>query len=366
MGYQILHTPYLLYETVELLYKYTNGISFRSLLFPRLEADCCEDRERVMRQAEVLQTVIEAVCRWQEPHDPLLLKYFGRIDLKGNQDGTCLARLMTFSFLSLEETDFQKSVELIRANWHHLQRQGAWIENFSIMGLEFNRETPASGDLLDQICALELPAKVQLDLYRTLRDFDLSLDELSGLMEPVARRLADQLPRIEAILSERAGYWESASVTPVQYAEDTAGTKLVLRPEEQTKVAFLAMNHNFLLFRQADLSPDQNYLYIGFGAGVSSRQRDQVVNYEMMSLALKALSDKKRLEILGRLSRERVYSQELAQVMNMDPSNMSRSLALLCNHGFLQQEKEGQRNFYRTDSNAVRRFLRQLERVLLE
>ncbi|MFR0734009.1 MAG: ArsR/SmtB family transcription factor [Oscillospiraceae bacterium] len=77
------------------------------------------------------------------------------------------------------------------------------------------------------------------------------------------------------------------------------------------------------------------------------------------------MSDKKRLEILGRLSKERAYSLELAKAMGVDPSNMSRNLALLCSYGFLKQEQEAQKNYYQTDHEAVRHFLRQLERVLL-
>ena len=109
-----------------------------------------------------------------------------------------------------------------------------------------------------------------------------------------------------------------------------------------------------------------SYPYLGNGANVERRRRDQNMTYEMFSQALKALSDKKRLEILGRLCKGRAYSLELSEAVGMDPSNMSRSLTLLCSYGFLRQKKEGQKNYYEADREALVHFLRQLESVLLD
>ena len=52
--------------------------------------------------------------------------------------------------------------------------------------------------------------------------------------------------------------------------------------------------------------------------------------------------------------------------MHIDPSNMSRSLSQLCSFGFLKQRKEGQKIFYETDKAALRHFLQQLERFILD
>ena len=177
--------------------------------------------------------------------------------------------------------------------------------------------------------------------------------------------MEETLHRAHWILDQRVEYWQNSPVPLLDYLSDTMGQTLTVGEHEHTVVAIFVMNYNFLLYKKSDLLENESYLYLGCGVSVKSQRRDQNMTYEMLGLSLKALSDKKRLEILGRLSKERAYSLELAKAMGVDPSNMSRNLALLCSYGFLKQEQEAQKNYYQTDHKAVRHFLRQLERVLL-
>ena len=365
MGIEIIRSPYLLYETVELLYKFVNGISFRSLLSMRLAADSAEEGEWTVRLAEQLQEILKETCRGLDPSTPALRRFFARVETNDRQEGTCLARFLTFSFFTLKEPDFWKNVEQIRSNWWHLHEKGAWIQDYSIVGLQFSVEEGSPGDLLEQICALELPPEFQLNLCRALRNFDRTLDELAELIWPVAQRLEETIRKADWLLDEKVTYWRSSPVSPLDYVSGIVGQPVPDSDGEQTTVAIFTMSHNFLLFRESDLDAHRNYLYIGCGASVKSQRRDQSLTYEMLSFSLKALSDKKRLEVLGRLSKGRAYSQELAESMGVDPSNMSRNLSLLTSYGFLRQEREGQKNYYQTDQEAVRHFLRQLELALL-
>ncbi|MFR1561862.1 MAG: ArsR/SmtB family transcription factor [Oscillospiraceae bacterium] len=365
MDYAFIRKPYILFETVEMLYRFVNGISFRSLLSLRLAAEDTAEGDRMVRQVEQLQEILEETCRGLDPQSPALRRFFARVDTSDKQEGTCLARLLTFSFFTLKETDFWKNVEEIRTNWRYLQEKGAWIQSYSIMSLEFSFGEDCPGDFLDQVCALELPPEFQLNLCRALRSFDKSLDELANLIYPIAQRLEETLHRAHWILDQRVEYWQNSPVPLLDYLSDTMGQTLTVGEHEHTVVAIFVMNYNFLLYKKSDLLENESYLYLGCGVSVKSQRRDQNMTYEMLGLSLKALSDKKRLEILGRLSKERAYSLELAKAMGVDPSNMSRNLALLCSYGFLKQEQEAQKNYYQTDHEAVRHFLRQLERVLL-
>ncbi len=366
MNYTLNCNTYILFETIEVLYRFVNKISYRSLLSLRLASEDKSEGDRMVEQVEQLQEILEETCRGLDPQDPILRRFFARVDTRDKQEGTCLARLLTFSFFSLKEAEFWKNVEEIRTNWQFLQKNGAWVQNYYIMGLEFSYGEGCPGDLLDQVCALELPPEFQLNLCRALRSFDQSLDELANLIYPVAQRLEETLQQTSWILDEPVTYWQNSPVTPLDYLADTLGQSLTIREDEHTVVAIFVMNYNFVLYKQSDIMAHESYLYLGCGISVKRQRRSQSLTYEMLSLSLKALSDKKRLEILGRLSKERAYSLELAEAMGVDPSNMSRNLALLCSYGFLKQEREGQKNYYHTDHEAVRHFLRQVERVLLK
>ena len=366
MKYQIVRDHYLLYETIELLYKFTNGISFRSMLSLQMVADGTVDSERAIRQAEELQSILEETCQGLSPQDPVLRKFFGKVATGDQQEGTCLARLLVFSFFTLKEPDFWKNIQEIRKNWWYLQQKGAWIQNFSIMGLDFTFGGCCPGDIFEQVCALDLPPQFQITLCKALRNFDQTLQELANLLSPVAQRLEISIRKLDWLLEEKVEYWENASISPLEYIENAVEQKLFEQENELTTVAIFLMNYNFLMYKKSDMEENRSCVYLGNGASVERRRRDRNMTYEMFSQVLKALSDKKRLEILGRLCKGRAYSLELSEAVGMDPSNMSRSLTLLSSYGFLHQKKEGQKNYYEADREALVHFLRQLESVLLE
>lgn len=362
MAYQIAPRPYILYETVAMLFKFVNGISCRSSLSLNLRSP--KQTEWEVSQADALQQVLENSCRGLSPSDPALQRFFGSVHTPGLQEETCLAYLMVYSFLTLKKEDFRENVEAIRRNWQILREKGAWIESCTSMSLEFCCSSPAPGDLLDQICMLDLPAEFQLTLCRCLNHFDQALDELASLLEPVALRLQQALDQAAWIYEDRAKYW--CSTSPLDYLSATVGRDVFPDPREEVTVAIFLMSRNLLMLKKSESDPLHSYLYIGYGASIKSQRRDPQLTCDMMSQALKTFSDKKRLEILCRLSRGQAYSYELAESMHIDPSNMSRSLSQLCSFGFLKQRKEGQKIYYETDKAALRHFLQQLERFILD
>ena len=366
MQFQIVREHYLLYEAIELLYRFVNGISYRSILSMQIAAEGAMASEHVIRQAEELQSILEETCQGLSAQDPRLRRFFGRVATGDKQEGTCLARLMVFSFFTLKNPDFWENIREIRKNWWHLQQKGAWIQGYHMMGLDFTFGGNCPGDFFEQVCALNLPAEFQINLCKALRNFDESLDELANLIAPVAESLKNTTQKLDWLVDERVAYWENSQISPLDYLENAVERKLFDREKDRTIVAIFAMNHNFLMFKQSDMEENQSYLYLGSGASVERRRRDQNMTYEMLSQTLKALSDKKRLEILGRLCKGRAYSLELSEAVGMDPSNMSRSLTLLCSYGFLRQKKEGQKNYYEADRESLVNFLRRLEAVLLD
>ena len=366
MQFQIVRDHYLLYETIELLYRFVNGFSYRSILSMQMATDGSMESDRAVRLVEELQSILEESCQGLSPQDPRLRRFFAKVATGDKQEGTCLARLLVFSFFTLKKPDFWENIEEIRKNWWYLQQKGAWIQNYNIMGLDFTFGGCCPGDFFEQVCALQLPPAFQITLCKALRNFDESLDELAELIAPVAERLKMTIRKLDWLLEEKVEYWEKSGVSPLEYIEKSVEQKLFDREEERTTVAIFVTNHNFLMYKKSDMEENRSYVYLGNGANVDRRKRDQNMTYEMLSMALKALSDKKRLEILGRLCKGRAYSLELSEAVGMDPSNMSRSLTLLCSYGFLHQKKEGQKNYYEADREALVHFLRQLESVLLD
>ena len=117
-------------------------------------------------------------------------------------------------------------------------------------------------------------------------------------------------------------------------------------------------------FTAEALTPDRlsepeagDLLILGSGATAGSHLRQQSSILDGLSSILKAISDRRRLEILCRLSHGRSYCYELAEAMGIDASNMSRHLAQLNQYGLLHQEREHMINYYETNKDALLDFL---------
>ncbi len=364
MKMEIVRGPFILLETVEMLYKFVNGISFRSILTQRRPGAEPEADDRMVRRLEQLQAIMEETCQDLDPQDQNLQYFFGSVETGEKDQTVCLARFMTSSFCFLEHTDLDESIRHIRRSWHDLQSRGAWINRYSSIRLRFSQDEGSPGDLLDQICALRLPAGFQLELYQSLRRFDQCLDELVTLIRPVAERLSRTIHQADWILDDLEAYWRYSEETPLQFLIRLFGSEVVQVDGRKTTIAISLMNSNMVIYEMAGDDDLENYIYMGCNVNTGSTLRSRESSFESVSAVLKALSDKKRLEILSRLNKERSYCHELSETMNADQGNMSRNLAILYNYGFLRMEREAQRNYYHTDLEAIRTFLRQVEELL--
>ena len=369
MGYEMVRGPFMLYETVAMLYKYVNGITFASVLSRMKLKQGAHTTKALARRLNRLQMIMEDVCSGLDPKDALLQRYFGRTVSGGEE--TCLASLLTESFGPPSSMGLLEDMERIGQAWQKYQSSGAWIRNDSPNALSFSNEMGSPGDLFAQITALELPPELKLNLYGVLRNFDASQRELTALMLPLAQRLEEHYRQEIWLLEETAAYWEEIfdKKHPIAFLRAHIDNALLENAVSETKVGILLMDcshiHYWLRSNPDDIA-DQDFICIGCGINSASITRRQSADLETVGEILKAMGDKRRLEVLRRLSKDRMYLHELAEVMDMDPGSMSRILATLHNHGFLRQERQALRNYYQTDRETIHGFLELVETLIFE
>jgi hypothetical protein len=109
------------------------------------------------------------------------------------------------------------------------------------------------------------------------------------------------------------------------------------------------------------LALDYNILYIGCAIPANGLPRSRGGDVEAVGNMLKCIADKKRLEILRRLSVESSYGLELAEKMGVDSGHMSRILSQMHGYGFLREDKDRLRVYYQTDREAIHNFLKLVE-----
>ena len=368
MGYEIVHGPFLLMETVAMLHKYVNGIAYQSAISRQRFFMSKEDYLAQSRKMSRLQSITEALCSDLDIEEPRLRHYFA---CAGEEpDSVCLAQLMTHPFCTLEKPDLHENAREICGIWKSLQDRGYWLtsRNGENMVFAFTNDSGCPGDLFMQIKAMRFPGDFQMKMYECFRDFERSMAELVTLIEPLAHKLAEHLTRETALFADSERYWDSFfRKTSLEHFVNTFASPAFLeKMSRHTKVAVLMMDSD-LLTAVAALSPlalAHNILYIGSAIPANGLPRSRGGDVETVGNMLKCIGDKKRLEILRRLSSEPSYGLELAEIMGMDSGHMSRILSQMHSYGFLREDKDRLRVYYQTDREAIHKFLEMVESTI--
>lgn len=369
MGYEVVRGPFLLMETVAMLHKYVNGISFQSAISRQRFFMGSADYQAHSTRMSRLQEMMERICTGLDTSGSRLRHYFACAG--EDPESVCLAQLMTHPFCTLRHPDLRENAAEICRIWQDLQRRGYWLtsRNGENMVFAITNDPGCPGDLFMQIKAMRFPGAFQMEMYECFRDFERSMAELVELIEPYARALEEILIREGELFRQVECYWDNTfRKTGVEafvatFTNETFLTKM----SENTRVAVLLMDSNLLtaVAARSHLELEYNILYIGSAIPANGLPRSRGGDVEAVGNMLKCIGDKKRLEILRRLNIQPSFGLELAEVMGVDSGHMSRILSQMHGYGFLREEKNRQRVYYRTDPEAVRNFLEMVENTIL-
>lgn len=369
MGYEIVRGPFLLMETVAMLHKYVNGVSFRSAISRQRFFMGDMDYQAQSSKMNRLQAIMEELCSTLDTKDPRLLHYFACAG--EDPESVCLAQLMTHPFCTLQSPGLQENAREICAIWQDLQDRGYWLtsRNGENMVFAFTNDPGCPGDLFMQIKAMHFPGDFQMKMYECFRDFERSMAELVVLIEPYARALENVLNREPSLYRDAEQYWDDTfSTDGVKKFVSTFTNEIFLsKMSVHTRVAVLLMDSDLLtaVAAHSPLDLDYNILYIGCAIPANGLPRNRGGDVETVGNMLKCIGDKKRLEILRRLSAGPSYGLELAEIMGMDSGHMSRILSQMHSFGFLREDKDRLRVYYRTDPDAIHNFLEMVEDTIL-
>lgn len=373
MEFEMIREPFILQETVEILYRFVNGISCRPMMNPKRLADANSESSVYLQIVEQLQDILEQTCQGLDREDPGLQRFFRKGGALSGEDDVCLARFMTRSFASLTCHGFEQEVQELHEAWHRFLESDAWISgyySYDVATFCFSTDAGCPGDLFKQIRALELPGDFRMELYDALRDFDQSLDELADLMRPAALRLEQVIHQADWILDHVNDYWSQMPISPLDWFLGQMAPQDVSRMAEKTKIVVMLIRCHLVAPHLPepvafwDGQERCNRFYLGCSISAKSEPRDADSEMEFVSTTLRVISDRRRLEILRKLSAENFYGMELAESIGINQGNLSRSLALLHNCGFIRQKRNSKRTYYQADYMAFHNFLQQVERVV--
>ena len=369
MGYEVVRGPYVLMETVAMLHKYVNGISFQSAISRQRFFMGSTDYQARSERMNRLQEMMERICAGMDVREPRLRHYFAGAGEA--PENVCLAQLMTHPFCTLRHRDLRENAAEICSIWQDLQRRGYWLtsRNGENMVFAFTNDPGCPGDLFMQIKAMRFPAAFQMEMYECFRDFERSMAELVELIEPYAQALERTLEQEAELFRQTERYWDDVfcRTGAERFVASFANDAFMAKMSENTRVAVLMMDSDLLtaVAAHSPLGLDYNILYIGSAIPANGLPRSRGGDVETVGNMLKCIGDRKRLEILRRLNVQPSFGLELAEIMGVDSGHMSRILSQMHGYGFLREEKDRQRVYYRTDREAIHNFLEIVEDTIL-
>ena len=369
MEYEIIREPFLFMETMDLLYKHVNRISFASL-WVRNHEPSGTDREKMMGQRlELLQNIMDEVCVNLDGSTPALRYFFEETNKEPSNSQIFLAKYMISAFMDFRRPGFDETIRDILLEWQTMREKGAWLYADGDAGLQYTTMPGSPGNLFEQIYVLNLPAEFRLNLYGALHNFPETLQKLENLMRPVADKLQQVLARYNMDVGKMAEYWVNTRLEPLEFLKYAMGEESIAGAGNRLRLGISLINVNRITYNM-EYGPgrtrDYSYMYIGCGISVASQRREHYVALDEMSTILRGLSERKRLEVLRQLAKKRLYGLELAEIMNMDRGNLSRLLSVLHEQGFLHQEKENQRTYYRADREGMQKFFDRVVSILFD
>lgn len=364
MSYQIVEQVFMLQETISMLYKYVNGITFPELLQQwKLATEENKDDPRIHRLNR-LQQIMEQVCAGLDPQNPELRHFFGHVECGCEE--VCLAQILTDSFCTLENPGFRAQVEEILSIWKSIQARGCWIQPSSMANLNFSDGPGSPGDLGKQLSAMNYSPKFRKTLKSALEHFEENLYRIAELTEPLSCRLEEAYRNEPQLFAGLAQFWQERfqQSDPLDLLTSLGTEEEKWGAGEETWVSLSLMNTNAVIVHMMGASAfplTHNCMTIGSAITSTSRAKKRGTDLDSVYTILKCLCDRNRLEILHRLSHDRSYCRALADTTGIDPGNLSRSLSMLYSYGFLRQERGTWRTYYETDRAAIHEFLMRVE-----
>ena len=127
----------------------------------------------------------------------------------------------------------------------------------------------------------------------------------------------------------------------------------------------IMMHSNVLCAQEFGEEEHTNILYGVFVDEFTRSDRTGKTDLESISNLLRALDDKKRLQILVALRERPLYGQELAVVTELSPGTVSHHMSELVGTGLVTIEKQGVKLLYSISESRIRELTAMLEKSFL-
>lgn len=347
MEIEVTRQPCDLYEAVELLRAFVNQVPLEKVSG---EGEYCiptKDMEKLMEQA----------CKGIKPDDPQILRFFRKRPILGDEEQwTCLASCMVYSFMEPDGEPYEVQMERMCATWERMRRRSYCIQGINFLAPDFEGESEgAPPSLAAELKKLPIEEEFFLDLLETFSDYAYQMEQLRQLLAPVIPRLSRLLkPYVKKAAPLEEAWRNLFRERSLEEFVENRGGMTTTQPFRQARFTLRYLDPKRAPGR---IHVEKGILWMLMGVGVRvddrlSRKEDILSRQELEAFRL--LGGKGAAQLIQALTHEELPMQELASRLGQNPGTVFRGLNSLANAELLIKEMRDGRYYYRANMEYIR------------
>ncbi len=348
--------PHMLYETVELLYAYVNGIPARALT---QSGPYC-------LPVDAVQNMLDQACADVSRDDPAMQYYFGKYLLSQEPErATCIARNLAYNIMDVSTGAIAGDCQQLRRSRERQlcnQERCMAIDEYRLLYME-------SGDggfvpLAQDIAKLGLGPEYSQMLLEQFSGFDRAIARLETLLTPVAAKLQPLLQPWVEQAQPLAAAWQDYYQKP-DFAEKWK--KRVRYSEEARPLKAVRVQLRYLHPKAGPGSlyewEQAAFFHTGVAVPVERREAESFESWEFQALRL--LGSEARMRMLRAMLDKPMSARGLSQMLDLHLGVVGRDIGNLFNAKLLTIEVVDGHGRYRTNRESLAilaKHLNQLEK----
>lgn len=208
----------------------------------------------------------------------------------------------------------------------------------------------------------ELPADEKWKLIELYCDFDRIFEEVREIVRKAVDIVTENIEIVSPMLERFNLLYESSPLKPRQYFEHEYG------------ISYSAYENETLfpwIFGYGDVKSaysgekEISNTFAGIMVDFLARRADKQLLPGDCDKLLKVLADNGRFEILKYLCDKKAYGSELAEHLGLSPNTVSHHINKLQSTGLIFSQAEGNRIYYSSNKDNIKKFLNMLNTMLL-
>lgn len=384
MNIILVEKPSIAAETAVMLYRHAQKIKYEQMkkkyyLKAAQEVDS-KTLSEISKAFDKMADIEKRVCKSISAEDEQYKFFFedNGTDAHGPEAllGRSVATTVVLSLMDPCITDFYEQRKHIKLMWDNLKKSG-YTFNVNTMRFEIRRNddvTMGENYLLEQIEKLTYSDAFKFKIYKTFAKFDETVDEIFAYMHPYAQILERELDTLDEIRQKAMQHWKNALDDRSNYGLAQCCLAAMEIDDEKKRNADIKVNvlmcETNVLSVGGNVEPESDRRTINFTCGFDIRNEVKFTKANADPSfyfgIMKVLSDSSKLKMLRKMSKKTYSCSTLAAELGLDAGNTSRNLKTLNELGFLVCEKQGGRMSYKTDRDAVRYILGNVQKFILD